>query len=56
MIDKNKLIQGKKKENKIEKYLSSKGWRTKKNIFYDNQGLEVAQFIVVDGYSKFFIT
>ena len=52
MINLSKLEKGKKKENEVESFLKNKGWKVKRNTFYDNEGNEIAQFVVIGEFPK----
>lgn len=52
MINFDKLKRGKKKEDSVEEFFLEKGWKVSKNIFYDEEGNETSQFIVIDGFPK----
>ena len=53
-IDPDKLKKGKEFEGKILKYFKGKGWDAKLNIFYDEDGNETYQSILLDsGYSSY---
>jgi len=52
MINFDKLKRGKKKEDSVEEFFLEKGWKVSKNVFYDEEGNETSQFIVIDGFPK----
>lgn len=52
MINSDKLKRGKKREDSVEEFFLEKGWKVSKNIFYDSEGNETSQFVVINGFPK----